>query len=83
MKILPKFHGSRGKLEAPLQAIFAWCRNPENPEPSVVKEELQDLGEDRDVRETLNPETTVYPRTATRVAQMLRDLYTEGFTAFS
>ena len=31
MKVLPKFHGSRGKLEAPLRAVLAWCTDPGTP----------------------------------------------------
>jgi 5-methylcytosine-specific restriction protein B len=27
MKVLPKFHGSRARLEKPLQAVLDWCRH--------------------------------------------------------
>lgn len=58
MKVLPKFHGSRGKLEAPLEAVLAWCEQPgEGGAPRC-------------------------PRTAERIRRMLRELETDGFTAF-
>ncbi|MEO0233442.1 MAG: hypothetical protein ABIL90_05800, partial [candidate division WOR-3 bacterium] len=30
MKVLPKFHGNRAKLEAPLYKVLYWCKNPKN-----------------------------------------------------
>src|SRR5690606_21637085 len=35
MKILPKFHGSRGQLERPLLKLLTWALNPDNPDPSL------------------------------------------------
>jgi 5-methylcytosine-specific restriction protein B len=29
MKVLPKFHGTRGKLREPLLNVFAWARTPD------------------------------------------------------
>ena len=29
LKVLPKFHGARSKLEIPLKVLLAWCRDPE------------------------------------------------------
>jgi len=29
MKVLPKFHGTRGKLRLPLLNVFAWARTPD------------------------------------------------------
>jgi len=44
MKILPKFHGSRGRLLEPLHRVLAWAQQPDNPMGalSAVKEHLKD-----------------------------------------
>ncbi len=41
MKVLPKFHGGRSKLEAPLRAVLAWCVDPEQPATQQVAEVLE------------------------------------------
>ncbi len=82
MKVLPKLHGSRGKLEGPLVALHAWCINPDAPEPSSLEADIEGLGDDVDVIAMLAARDTIYQKTAQRVRQMLRDLYTDGFTAF-
>lgn len=73
MKVLPKFHGSRSKLEEPLTSILAWCLSPASPNLMAV----QSLG--------ITPSqglSYTLPRTAERVTRMLRELQIEGFTAF-
>jgi len=82
MKVLPKFHGSRGKLEAPLVALYAWCINPDEAEPRSLEAEIEGLGSEVDVVGMLAAKDIVYQKTAQRVRQMLRDLYADGFTAF-
>jgi hypothetical protein len=79
MKVLPKFHGSRGKLEAPLRDMLAWCRNPDAPNVPVVDTPSP---ADADTLEALRDQTYVLPRTAARVLRMLQELQTDGFTAF-
>jgi len=67
MKVLPKFHGSRGKLESPLVAVLDWCADPEASGPTVVDIPITEF---------------MLPKTAARVQRMLHELRTEGFTAF-
>jgi 5-methylcytosine-specific restriction endonuclease McrBC GTP-binding regulatory subunit McrB len=75
MKVLPKFHGSRGKLQRPLEAVLAWCADPDQPQaataPSVELATLAVLIADY-----------ALPKTAERVQRMLAELQTDGFTAF-
>ena len=73
MKILPKFHGSRGKLEEPLRRVLAWCTNPDSPDCAALPEGEAAL-------ESLT--TCRLPRTAERVRRLLRELYVDGFAAF-
>ena len=87
MKVLPKFHGSRGKLERPLQAILAWCVNPEMPDLAQIEDALRTLDVGKTVPVALGDAGLTssvfrYRRTATRVQRMLTALYTTGFAAF-
>ncbi len=87
MKVLPKFHGGRSKLEAPLRAVLAWCVDPDQPATQRVATVLDhalrgndDLGIAlNQVLITLAPRM---PQTATKVRRMLGHLYTTGFAAF-
>ncbi len=45
MKVLPKFHGSRGKLQAPLEAIRAWCADHLPRTAARVDRMLQELAQ--------------------------------------
>lgn len=82
MKVLPKFHGSRGKLESPLCAVLAWCLDPDTPQEETVLDALKQLDIGDDVAEELEKLNYRYPFTAERARRMLRLLYTEGFAAF-
>ncbi|MDQ3541360.1 MAG: AAA family ATPase [Chloroflexota bacterium] len=79
MKVLPKFHGSRGKLQRPLEALLAWCLNPDEPQPIVP---LPQAGVGADPLASFQPLPYVLPKTAERVQRMLAELQTDGFTAF-
>ncbi len=72
-KVLPKLHGTRGKLERPLKDIFDFCY----PEPVTAQLDAnrldQALGLDGGAR---------YPRTAQKIARMLRELEEQGYTSF-
>ena len=57
-KILPKFHGTRGKLEDPLKDLHKFC-NAEHSESGVL-----------------------YPRSAIKIARMLKNLEIQGYTSF-
>ena len=87
MKVLPKFHGSRGKLEAALKKVLAWCLNPDRPAVDDVERTIQGQG-----RESMDGGAAVealaelgytYQQTAGRVLRMLRALYETGFAAFA
>jgi energy-coupling factor transporter ATP-binding protein EcfA2 len=82
MKVLPKFHGSRGKLEVPLRAVLAWCIDPDAPAEGGVANALKGVEAGNDVAKALAQLPYRYPRTAERARRMLRALYTDGFAAF-
>ncbi|MDI3546045.1 MAG: hypothetical protein PWP68_1462 [Rikenellaceae bacterium] len=83
MKVLPKFHGPRQKLERPLWSVLKWCaKNPdefENVKPEEIKNLLEDLLTGKEKRS----EKFNYPRTALKVLTMLRQLYETGFASFA
>jgi 5-methylcytosine-specific restriction protein B len=95
MKVLPKFHGTRGKLRESLEKIIWWAREPGNPETGglAVSEKLQNaegiasLREDLSKRiergESSDADAFTYPRTALKALRMLHDLYTTGFASFA
>ncbi len=80
LKILPKFHGSRGKLEAPLQALLAWCIDPSAPAEQAIADAVQQA--EGQLGEALAKLNYRYPRTAERARRLLQALYTDGFAAF-
>lgn len=82
MKVLPKFHGSRGKLEGPLHAVLAWCVNPDAPAQDRLADELRKIESGDDLAETLSQITYRCPATARRAIRLLRALYADGFAAF-
>jgi energy-coupling factor transporter ATP-binding protein EcfA2 len=85
MKVLPKFHGSRSRLEKPLCAVLAWCFNPETPDVKAVEDALRDVGPDKTVQQAIESSLFLYskyPKTAERVQRMLARLYMDGFAAF-
>ena len=82
MKVLPKFHGSRGKLEAPLRAILGWCLNPAAPAGEAIAKELEHVESGLDAVTRLSSLHYAYQRTAERVIRMLHALYTDGFASF-
>ena len=81
MKVLPKFNGSRGKLEMPLKAVLAWCINPDAPDAEGIDGALQNV-QSNIVRAALASLDYRYPKTADRTGRMLSMLYTDGFASF-
>ncbi len=81
MKVLPKFHGNRKKLEEPLKAVLELCISG-NAEINV-----QDLGRKDVIKLLKNWETQKenfhFKYTARKVLRMLRQLYEIGFASFS
>lgn len=82
MKVLPKFHGSRGKLEAPLRAVLAWCINPTAPDVAAIAATLDQCDSAASLVQVLNRQSYQYKHTAARVGRMLWALYTDGFASF-
>ena len=72
-KILPKLHGTKGKLQKPLNQVFAFCYG----EAGDTEPEQQRL----DKAMNYDPKAR-YPRTAQKVARMLKDLEQQGYTSF-
>lgn len=81
MKVLPKFHGNRKKLEEPLKVVLGLCLS-ENAEINP-----HELGQDKVIALLKNWETQRenfrFKHTAKKVLRMLRQLYEIGFASFS
>jgi 5-methylcytosine-specific restriction enzyme B len=80
MKVLPKFHGSRKKLEEPLRGVLAWCLDPDSPVGQAIEDVLKE--DDANIFESLSQLSYKLPKTAERARRMLRSLYTTGFASF-
>ena len=72
-KILPKLHGTKGKLQKPLSQVFAFCYG--KVDESEPEQQLLDKAMNFD-------SNARYPRTAQKVARMLNDLEQQGYTSF-
>jgi 5-methylcytosine-specific restriction endonuclease McrBC GTP-binding regulatory subunit McrB len=95
MKVLPKFHGPRQKLETPLWQVLNWCLEEEVSDGSVSPQKVwkQITGEEKqpsgdDIAAQLRDWDNIvgkfrYPNTAKKVLQMLRQLYETGFASFA
>jgi hypothetical protein len=99
MKILPKFHGSRGRLLGPLRRVLAWTQQPDDPNTALsAVRNYEDADACISLRRALdglldqsnlptsqpsNLLPLVYPRTARKAIRMLRELYDTGFASFS
>lgn len=81
MKVLPKFHGSRSKLETPLRSVLAWCLDPDAPVEQAITDVLKES--EGMISESLSQLAYRCPRTAKRARRMLWSLYSTGFAAFS
>ncbi|NSW58315.1 MAG: hypothetical protein HPY44_20090 [Armatimonadetes bacterium] len=83
MKVLPKFNGSRARLEAPLRHVLAWCFNPDSPDDLSVTQAIQaDEASRSGTLATLSALQFRLPHTARKAIRMLRSLQTDGFAAF-
>jgi hypothetical protein len=83
MKVLPKFHGSRGKLEDPLKRVLAWCLSPDAPDHESIEDKLRGEQDANTAVQALQDLPYRYERTAAKCRRMLRQLYTSGFASFS
>lgn len=82
MKILPKFHGNRKKLEEPLKEILRIClKEEENLDELNSENSLEDV-----IKILQNWETEKqrfkFQHTAKKVLRMLRQLFEIGFASF-
>lgn len=77
-----KFHGARSKLEAPIKTILAWCLNPELPDLDAIETAMHGSETTDILISSMMAKPYRLPLTAERALRMLRELYTEGFTAF-
>jgi 5-methylcytosine-specific restriction enzyme B len=70
-KILPKLHGTRAKLEAPLGSLTAFCHDQSAP---ISEEQMEkDRSGDSEAR---------FPRSAQKIAQMRHQLSIQGYVSF-
>jgi len=96
MKVLPKFHGPRQRLEPPLLEVVRWCLKPEVPsqERPDWKTLLASIrgteasGTVSELAEVLGNWTGFrekfrFPHTARKALRMLRQLMETGFAAFA
>jgi 5-methylcytosine-specific restriction enzyme B len=70
-KILPKFHGTQGKLVEPLNKLFAFCCD-----------ETISLDESYLQKAATYDEYARFPRSAQKLARMIRNLNVQGYTSF-
>jgi 5-methylcytosine-specific restriction endonuclease McrBC GTP-binding regulatory subunit McrB len=70
-KILPKLHGTRAKLEGPLGELIAFCNGQSTP---YSEEQLHN---------SLSSDSTArFPRSARKIAQMLKQVASQGYVSF-
>ena len=70
-KVLPKLHGTRAKLDKPLQDLLAFCYS--QSEPVSPEQHQRAMQFDTSAR---------FPRTAQKLARMLRNLQEQGYASF-
>ena len=83
MKVLPKFHGSRAKLERPLRRVLAWCLAPDSPHHESIAQALEGHKDSDGAIRALSDLPYRCVRTAAKVRRMLQQLHTSGFASFS
>lgn len=71
-KILPKFHGTQAKLEEPLLELLGFCRDREK---GTLDESYTDKAAAYDA-------DALFPRSAQKLARMIRNLKIQGYTSF-
>jgi 5-methylcytosine-specific restriction endonuclease McrBC GTP-binding regulatory subunit McrB len=70
-KVLPKLHGTRAKLDEPLQDLLAFCYS----QSELISPEKQKQAMQFD-------EEALFPRTAQKLARMLQNLQKQGYASF-
>lgn len=71
-KILPKFYGTQGKLEQPLKNILSFCygKKPNEFDNKFIEEA------------SVSADGARYVRTAQKLARMILNLQSQGYTSF-
>jgi len=94
MKVLPKIHGNRAKVETALYWILAWTLDPKDCEERIkefqdesgkIKSEYlraSEKGPEALINKIQASQQFKYPKTAEKVARMLFQLYSTGFTSY-
>jgi hypothetical protein len=92
MKVLPKFNGSRAKLQTALFELLHWCHKAgtmSSDDRADLEARFAKLTDDHTSFDTVVPKDLEavedqwrYPATGRRAALMMQDLYTDGFAAF-
>jgi 5-methylcytosine-specific restriction enzyme B len=73
-KVLPKFHGTQGKLEQPLSDLLHFCFD-ETSGGGKPSEDLLQKAQNMD-------NDASYPRSARKIARMINNLKIQGYTSF-
>ncbi|OIP43602.1 MAG: hypothetical protein COX16_08170 [Deltaproteobacteria bacterium CG23_combo_of_CG06-09_8_20_14_all_51_20] len=73
-KVLPKFHGTQGKLQQPLSDLLHFCFD-ETDKTGKPSEDLLQKAQSTDNGAT-------YPRSARKIARMIQNLKIQGYTSF-
>jgi len=82
MKVLPKFHGSRARLEVPLSKVLAWCLDPAIPNLYEIRTWMDQAATSDDLERSLLDLAYRFPETAKRAARLLWSAQVDGFAAF-
>lgn len=73
-KVLPKFHGSQAKLEEPLKRLLKFCWLDQTVSgDSFVEADIENVIQNGHMR---------FPRSARKLARMIRNLKVQGYTSF-
>ncbi len=82
MKVLPKFHGSRARLEGPITKVLGWCLNPEYPDIQTIANAINQAASPDALEAKLLELPYTFPETARRTIRLLWTAQVDGFAAF-
>jgi energy-coupling factor transporter ATP-binding protein EcfA2 len=80
-KILPKFHGARARLEAPLKYLLAWSLNPDAPDETGIAAALEVPPVELALHNLASLPFRL-PHTARLAGKLWRDTQIDGYAAF-
>ncbi|SMC26646.1 AAA domain (dynein-related subfamily) [Desulfacinum hydrothermale DSM 13146] len=70
-KILPKFHGTQAKLQGPLESFLAFCFSDQKTYDDTLMNQAAE-----------HNSSARFPRSARKIANMLRNLQMQGYCSF-